>query len=261
MQEFLNIALGFPTVIWTGLVALVSAYWLFVILGALDLEILEFDHDFDFDADVDLDVDVDLDLDVDADVDADVHADLDGGATPMLKVAVALGVGKVPVTVLLSFFVISGWTVSSVATLYLTPILRFGAVGAVILGIAFVAAIPLMGALAHPLKGMFEMTTRRAGAEVIGSVCVISTGSVDERFGQARLDDGGAGLLLSVRCETENNGLKKNSQALIIGHDRETDVYFVEPYEQFLAMDGVEMATMDEVHEQSENWVNAKREG
>lgn len=249
MQEFLNIALGFPTVIWTGLLGVVAAYWLFVIVGALDLDVL------------DAHIHIDPEFDVDFDLDADVDADVDAPASPLVNIAVALGIGKVPVTILISLFGLSGWVVSYFSALWVAPMLKFGAIGAVILGVAFIAAVPLMGAMAHPLKKVFETHTRRAGAEVIGSICIISTGTVDDGFGQARLDDGGAGLLLNVRCETANNGLKKNSQALIIGHDRETDVYFIEPYEQFLPTEGVELDTREELSEQIDNLVNAKREG
>lgn len=238
MQEFLNIALGFPTIVWTALMALVTAYWLFVIVGALDIELLDFDIDFETDFDVDLDLDVSPDADVDAGVDVDAPT-----ASPLVKVAVALGIGKVPLTILLSFFAFSGWMVSYFGTLYLAPMFKVGAVGAIILAVAFVIAIPAMGAFAHPLKGLFETHSRHAGSSVIGKVCTITTGRVDPSFGQATLADGGAGLLLNVRCETDDNGLRRTSEALIIGYERESDVYFVEPYDQFRSSDSDRMGS------------------
>ena len=56
MKEFLNIILSFPTVGFTIFLGFVVVYWLFVLLGALDLDL------FDLDADIDADVDLDLDL-------------------------------------------------------------------------------------------------------------------------------------------------------------------------------------------------------
>jgi hypothetical protein len=263
MQEFLNIALGFPTVIWTALMGLVLAYWLFVILGALDLDLLEIDLDLDldadFDADLDFDLDADIDADIDADVDVDADADVDGATAPgaLARVAVALGIGKVPVTILFSLFTLSGWTLSYFGVLYLSALLGPATVRPLVLGVAIVLSVPLMGALAHPLKGFFDTTTRRAGAELIGKVCVVTTGSVDDSFGQARMEDGGAGLLLRVRCESDN-ALGRGREALIIGHDREADVYYVEPYQQFLASDDAENASSPElVHAQ--DWVNPDR--
>lgn len=254
MQEFLNIALGFPTVVWTVLLGVVLAYWLFVILGALDLDFLDFD--------VDLDADFDMNFDVDADVDVD-GGDADvSGPSPLAKIAIALGLGRVPVTIMLTFFVSSAWAASFLGVYYLSSVWKIPGFAALIFGLSFVVAVPLMGALAQPFKGMFTTTTRNAGATVIGSVCEVTTGSVTERFGQAQLDDGGAGLLLAIRCETSGNELTRGSQALIIGHDREQDIYWVEPYEQFLASDDdVRRASSAEAAQRVDDLVNAKREG
>lgn len=217
MQAFLDIALGFPTVIWSALIGVVLVYWLFVILGALDLELLDLDIDFDAEGDFDVDVD---------------GAAVDGSASPLAQLAGALGIGKVPVTILVTFFTFAGWVLSYFGTLYATPVIRFGAVGALLFAASFALAIPAMAAMAHPLKKVFETKTRRGGADLIGQVCEVTTGSVSERFGQARYDDGGAGLLLKIRCDSEND-LGRRAAALIIGYDREGDVYLVEPYGQF----------------------------
>ncbi|HBL31463.1 MAG TPA: hypothetical protein DD490_31955, partial [Acidobacteria bacterium] len=40
MSEFLNAILAFPTVIYTILLGVVVGYWLFVLLGALDINLL-----------------------------------------------------------------------------------------------------------------------------------------------------------------------------------------------------------------------------
>ncbi|MFC0527944.1 hypothetical protein [Phytohabitans kaempferiae] len=47
MGEFLDAALGFPAVIFTFLLVVVIGYWLLVLLGALDIEALDFDADGD----------------------------------------------------------------------------------------------------------------------------------------------------------------------------------------------------------------------
>jgi hypothetical protein len=41
MAEFLSIVLAFPTVLYTGLLGLAVLYWLFVIVGALDVNLLD----------------------------------------------------------------------------------------------------------------------------------------------------------------------------------------------------------------------------
>jgi hypothetical protein len=243
MQEFLNVALSFPTVVWTALLLVALGYWLFVILGALDLELLDFDADIDLDPDIDLDVDVDAGVDVDVDpaIDTDAGIDLDVPELGLvLKLAVALGVGRVPVTILLTFLVGAAWGISYFSVLLLGSAIGGGALfGTLVLAGSFVLGLPIMGALAHPLKGVFHTKTKTAGRKLVGQVCDVTTGKVTADFGQARLEDGGAGLLLSVRCD-EPNGLRRKSRALIIGFDEETNVYWVEPYDQMLVDDGEE---------------------
>jgi hypothetical protein len=89
----------------------------------------------------------------------------------------------------------------------------------------------------RPLAPIFVHTTSRGGRHLIGKACVVRTGRVDDRFGQAELDDGGAGLLLHVRCAGEN-ALKKGDEALIIDYDAQRDVYIVEPMKGLLSAVG-----------------------
>ena len=77
-----------------------------------------------------------------------------------------------------------------------------------------------------PLKPLFYIHKARAKAEWVGSVCIIRTGTVAASFGQAEIDDGGAGLLLDVRC-LEPNGLRRGSPALIYDYDATREVYLV----------------------------------
>lgn len=224
MQEFLHIALSFPTIIWTILLVLSSGYWLFVMFGAIDLEFLDMQLDLDFDFDVDVDVDL---------APGALTAVTGGDVGIFARVANAVGIGKVPLTVLLSLFALVGWTFSFFATLYV-PLASDGIVTrSLVMAIAIAVAIPVMGILAHPLKGMMTVTTQREGAELVGQTCVITTGSVTATFGQARVATSGAGLLLAVRCDTPN-ALKRNDNALIIGYDEQSRTYAIEPYEQFL---------------------------
>jgi hypothetical protein len=47
MGEFVDAALGFPAVLFTFLLVVVVGYWILVLLGALDIEALDFDADGD----------------------------------------------------------------------------------------------------------------------------------------------------------------------------------------------------------------------
>lgn len=207
MQEFLDIATSVPLVGLTGLLVLMSAYWVFVILGAVDLELFDFDLDFD--------------LDLDADVPA------------WAGLAAALGLGAVPLSVVASFLVLVGWFLSYAATYYLSGALGGGALmGSLYVLAGLALALPITSAAMRPLKKLFKHVPTVAGDAVIGQVCIVTSGRVDDTFGQAKLDDGGAGLLLSVRSDPESR-LARGDKALIIGYDEATNRYDIECYDQF----------------------------
>jgi hypothetical protein len=67
--------------------------------------------------------------------------------------------------------------------------------------------------------------------DFIGTECRIRTGSVDEEFGQARVEDGQAGLLIQVRSDGK---FKRGPRAIIIDYDREREAYIVEAYDALL---------------------------
>jgi hypothetical protein len=240
MQEFLQIALSFPTAIFSGLLIVIVLYWLFVIVGMVDIDLFDLDVDLDLEGDFgDVDVDADVgDLDVDADVDADVDGDMDidadtSGGSFWVSVASALGLGTVPITIIASVLVLSTWILSFVSTYYLGPIIGTGIVVSVGYTLAsFILSLPITSLVVSPLKDLFRHEAITAGHSVIGQVCDITSGRVDEHFGQAKLDDGAAGLLLSVRSDSDEE-LSRGSKALIIGYNQEDNTYEVECYEQF----------------------------
>ena len=49
------------------------------------------------------------------------------------------------------------------------------------------------------LAPFFTMRKARSHKDLVGRTCTVTTGTVDARFGQAQVNDGGAGLLLHVR--------------------------------------------------------------
>ena len=96
MNELLQSSLQFPTVVFTIALGIALVYWLFVLVGALDLDLLGSGHpDFDVDVSgVHADVgDASGGHDAGGGHDADGDADADGGG-----VWTMLGLGTVPLT-------------------------------------------------------------------------------------------------------------------------------------------------------------------
>lgn len=63
---------------------------------------------------------------------------------------------------------------------------------------------------------------------LVGRTCRITTQEVTETFGQASFEDGGAGLLLSVRCPSPNP-LTRGCAARIVAYNPSVGLYTVTP--------------------------------
>jgi hypothetical protein len=79
----------------------------------------------------------------------------------------------------------------------------------------------------RPLRGVFALREGKSNKDYIGSTCTITTGSVNEGFGQATIEDGGTVLVIPVRCD--RNVLGRGHKALIIDFDATRHAYIVEP--------------------------------
>ena len=202
MTEYLATAFSGPPLVASCLLALVTCYWLFVILGAVGIEALDFDLDFD------------------ADVDAgDIESMISVGMLPLKW----LNIGRVPLMIWLSVFALAFWLTSM---LWDTPagredawnmaavILRNGAIGLLATKI-----------VTQPLCDVFTGDRGVTGDDLVGLVCEPTT-RVSENKGQAKVETGtGTPLLLSIRCE--HGELEKGERAQIVSYDRDREIYIV----------------------------------
>jgi hypothetical protein len=236
VNELVSASLQFPTVVFTIVLGIVLVYWLFVLLGALDIDL--------FGGDVDVDVsgaakgigDVltggakggaeAFHADAGADAGADADADLEGGGLWH-----GLGLGDVPVTISVSLIVLISWCGSLLAMHYIAGTAGWQAV--VVLVVAFFIALPIAALLVRPLAPVFAVKEGKSNTDYIGHACAVSTGTVDENFGQATVEDGGTVLVIQVRCE--RGKLTRGDKALIIEFDQARQAYVVEPSADMLA--------------------------
>jgi hypothetical protein len=239
VNELVEASLQFPTVLFTIVLGIVLVYWLFVLLGALDVDL--------FGGDVDVDItgaakgigDVLTGgakggaeaFHADADAGGDAHGDVDGGGLWH-----GLGLGDVPVTISVSLIVMVGWCGSLLATHYVAGSAGWQRVAVLVL--AIVVALPIAALLVRPLAPVFAVKEGKSNADYIGHGCTITTGSVDDNFGQATIEDGGTVLVIQVRCG-ERGKLARGDKALIIEFDQARQAYVVEPSADMLgASDG-----------------------
>lgn len=259
MQEFLQIALNFPTAFFSLLLLVVLAYWVFVLLGALDLDL--FDVDADIDADIDVDVDVDVDIDADVDVDADVDADLDAGADgadgadgvggALVSVLMALGWTGVPLTITMSIFIFLSWMTSFLGIYFAQQLLGSLPVIALKAGVTLssliVSAIITRVAIS-PLRHALKTQVARKGADhFVGKTVKVTSSTVSPSSGRGNfVEADGVVMEVAIRCEDLNHALGRGDEALIIAYDADKHVYFVTPLGQLIQSPSANTQTLSE---------------
>lgn len=258
-MALIHLIISFPTVVFTVLLAVTVLYWLFVLVGALDLDFLGGgDHAIEGVAKGALDGAADgvlhggADSALDGAADAALHGGLHGSDQALEGVAkgaadgavdgatdaagegifasfiAALHLRRAPITVVLTLFAAFGFLGSSLVVRTLTPTGNVGwLVGLPIFLGASLVSLLLTSLAIRPLGGVFEKKGASKHQDLLGKIVVVSTGTVTPRFGQATFADGGAGLTLQVRAE-EGAGLKKGDQCVIVDYDPETEGFSIE---------------------------------
>ena len=219
MQEFLDIVLAFPTIVFTVLMGISVIFWLMVVVGGVGGELLS--------------VDLDLDLDV----------DVDGGGFELLSV---LGIGKVPLTIWAGVFVFWGWIISFFTVYHLQDVVAINfLIGSAILALTTVISIPLSGAVVFPIRLLFEGDSgSQTGDALVGTEVSISTNRVDQGFGRARCIVDGAEIVVSVRCHIDND-LSRGDAAYIIDYNDADNTYRVKSHDAFFGAADTTFGTDD----------------
>ncbi|MCP3099536.1 hypothetical protein LZ198_11710 [Myxococcus sp. K15C18031901] len=235
MTPFLDAILAFPTAIFTIVLGVVMTYWLFVIIGAVGIDILD-GGDLHLEAGGKA-----LGGAVEAGGKAlggaveaggkalgahDHDAHVDGG------ILSALGFAGIPLTVSVSLVSFISWflSVSSAQPAHaaLGPFLPSWLISTVLGLVCFMVATVASGLAVRPLRPVFVAKKAPGRDSLMGRVCTIASGGVTGTSGHASLEDGGAGMLLHVVCAKANE-LKRGDPALILAYDAARDAYEVEP--------------------------------
>ncbi|MDP5033215.1 MAG: DUF1449 family protein [Paraglaciecola sp.] len=209
MDAFLNDIFSFPTVIFTVPLIVLTLLWLMAFAGLLDLDILDFDADTSSDA---------------------------GSETNSVSWLEKLGLDGVPLTVSLTLIDIYAFSFTYLARKYAAPLfdgaLTATAQGAIVATFAIVIALPLSALCIKPLRRFFATHEGVAKSELIGTICTLTTLTVNETFGQAVTPDG---MILSVRATTPNT-ISKGSKIVLIDYLVAQDSYSVVTESELMAM-------------------------
>ena len=245
MGHFLALALSFPAVVYTTLLGVALVYWVFVMVGAAHVNLLG-----------------------DGAVDAAAGAALDGAAKGALEGAVkgvlegagahfdggdvhaaeptggnagivaALKLRSAPATVVLSSILLFSWVFAMLGMQAAEALLPDAGVALTVAKMALLVAAPVLALFptslaVRPLARVFTPTKATTHDALVGKLCTVRTGTVTDRFGEAILEDGGAGVVVRVRVESGEK-LARGDQAVIVGYDAEKQEFTVAPMADLL---------------------------
>ena len=196
--EFLSDCFEMPLAPPSILLCVVVVYWLFVIIGALDIDL--FDFDFELDASESI---------------------LDIGYAPLRF----LNLGRIPVMIWISVYAFCAWAIAVALVEWKEPTLppTFQVLVASF-GLGAIATKLLTQPLGDRLAA--DNVEPHKAETIVGGTCVITTSEATERVGEARFGTDGAPLVLTVR--TAEGTLAKGDRAQIIDYHAEENVYIVQ---------------------------------
>ena len=209
MNDFFQTALTLPTLIYSVLLAVCVMYWLLAAAGIAD-----------------------------ADGPDSIPAgegDSDGDAGAIAAMLAKLGLSGVPLVLVLTVLAFIGWLgtyfVQLLVLQHLPDTLRV-LIG---LGVAVLMLVPGIFAtslLLRPLSRVLLKLRPPAEPSILGRTAIVSTPSVDAGYGQATVDDGGAGLVLQIR-HPEAGRFKRGDRVVLIEYVDAQHAYRVVSEEQF----------------------------
>lgn len=191
----------FPTAVPTVLLIILLAYWGLSLVG-----IFELGENIEGDAD-----------------DADLAT--------LASWLVALGLGGVPLSIVATLLVFFTWLPTALLHQYALAWLPAGVLqwagGAATLLAAAAFSVWLSARLVRPLRPLFVKHHAPENRSLVGRTCRIVTLSVDEKFGRAEVETGGASLNIRVWASSPN-ALGKDALAVIVAYDEASQQYEVQ---------------------------------
>ena len=198
----------YPTIIFTGLVMFVTLYWVVSLLGMADMDSVDLGE---------------------SGGDADVSTLSSTGFFTGLMLK--FGLYGVPLIIILSLISLIGWLLSYLYTSFLHQYFDSGVLyylfGTGALIFVLVVSMWLTGIIISPIRKNIAKIPKRNSSNNVGKIAVVRTLSVTDKHGEAELNDGGAGLILKIRSDTNDRLLKQGDRVMLIEYLDEANTYRV----------------------------------
>ena len=215
-QAFFRNIFSFPTVFFTFFLAICTVFWLVSILGVLNIDIL------------------DIDL---PDPDADIDAGSAPGASSVLAgLMLKFGLNGVPFTIILTLISFLGWIICYFIVHFTFEYLPWAwlnyALSLPVILVSLYFSCLITGQMLKPIRKWFPQTSQSTSKNILGQTAVVRTSRVDDQFGEAFLDDGGAGLIVKVRAAGEEK-FKQGDRIVLLEYLKEIHAYRVISEKEF----------------------------
>lgn len=198
----------YPTIIFTGLVMFVTLYWVVSLLGMTDMDNVNLGESG-------------------ADTDVSTLSSTGIFTGLMLK----FGLYGVPLIIILSLVSLIGWLLSYLYTSFLHQYFDSGLLyylfGTGALIFVLVVSMWLTGIIISPIRKNIAKIPKRNASSNIGKIAVVRTLSVTDKHGEAELNDGGAGLILKIRSDINDDLLKQGDRVILVAYLDEANTYSV----------------------------------
>jgi len=204
---YLNIT-SFPTVIFTLLLLFCIFFWLFAVIGVVDLDF--------------------LDIDI-PDTDVSVNDGL-SGAGLLGGLLMRFRLDGVPIPIIVTLISLIGWFFSYYIVYFFFEYLPFDwlryVVGLPVFLVSLYISTLLTGFIIRPLRSIFQTADQEIEKKIVGQIAVVRTSRVDRVFGEAKVDDGGAGLIVKVRSYNEEV-FNSGDRVVLLEYDEDKNNYRV----------------------------------
>lgn len=201
-MDFLNLALTFPTIIFTALLLVVIFFWMITLLGFADIDMFESD----------------LDIEPSSSNSNSAHS------------ASNFGFGSIPITVSISLVVMLSWLISIYAHKFFAYLLGDGVLfyvfGLAMLVVSAIIALPIAVIISKPLQRFFSSVETSRSSDLLGLECTVVTGKVTPTFGQGRVNFQGTEQLIEIRSHDEYP-FSAGDTVVLLEHIKEQHCYIV----------------------------------